>query len=209
MKSTFEYIAKALNERPEDSKFTLHDLKAQCKAYYQQTIPVGTMNTYMIKLIACGYINSTGVRGVYAIFKRIPEGYTSADIDAEWRKIVAEKDNKESALKVQIGGGHYKKYAYQPVEFAVDANLSYIHGAIIKYIVRYEDKNGVEDIKKVIHYCQLAIELKHAPKLRDYFYTYLHRFCVENKLSAIQAEVVKKTVISDYQSVINICKTLC
>lgn len=208
MKSTFEYIAQVLNERPEDSKFTLHDLKAQCKNYYQQVIPVGTFNTYMIKLIACGYVNSTGVRGVYSIFKRIPEGYTSADIDAEWKATLAEK-NPTTALDVQIGGNHYKKYAYQPIEFAVDANLSYIHGAIIKYIVRYEDKNGVEDIKKVIHYCELAIELKHTPKLKDFYYTYLHRFCVKNKLSALQAEVVKKTVVSDYKSIINICKTLC
>ena len=208
MKSTFEYIAQVLNERPEDSKFTLHDLKTQCKNYYQQVIPVGTFNTYMIKLIACGYVNSTGVRGVYSIFKRIPEGYTSADIDAEWKAIIAEK-KPTTALDVQIGGNHYKKYAYQPIEFAVDANLSYIHGAIIKYIVRYEDKNGVEDIKKVIHYCELAIELKHTPKLKDFYYTYLHRFCVKNKLSAIQAEVVKKTVVSDYKSIINICKTLC
>lgn len=208
MKSTFEYIAQVLNESPEDSKFTLHDLKTKCKNYYQQTIPVGTFNTYMVKLLACGYVNSTGIRGVYSVFKRIPEGYTSADIDAEWKSTLAEK-NSATALDTQIGGNHYKKYAYQPVQFAVDANLSYIHGAIIKYIVRYEDKNGMEDIKKVIHYCQLAMELKHTPKLKDFYYVYLHRFCTKNKLTAIQAEIVKKTVMSEYQSIINICKTLC
>jgi hypothetical protein len=25
-------------------------------------------------------------------------------------------------------------------------------------VVRYKDKNGIEDLKKIIHYCQLEIE---------------------------------------------------
>lgn len=65
----------------------------------------------------------------------------------------------ESSLDIQIGGNHYKKFAYQPVQFAVDMSLNFIQGNIVKYVSRYKDKNGVEDLRKVLHYAQLGIEL--------------------------------------------------
>jgi arsenate reductase-like glutaredoxin family protein len=36
--------------------------------------------------------------------------------------------------------------------------LSFFQGNVIKYVVRYKDKNGIEDIRKIIHYCELEIE---------------------------------------------------
>ena len=30
---------------------------------------------------------------------------------------------------------------------------------VIRYVVRYEDKNGIEDLEKIIHYCEMEIEL--------------------------------------------------
>jgi hypothetical protein len=36
--------------------------------------------------------------------------------------------------------------------------LSFFQGNVIKYVVRYKDKNGIEDLKKIIHYCELEIE---------------------------------------------------
>jgi len=37
--------------------------------------------------------------------------------------------------------------------------LNFIQGCIIKYICRFESKNGVEDLDKIIHYCELQKEL--------------------------------------------------
>ena len=65
----------------------------------------------------------------------------------------------ESALDVQIAGDHYKKQKIQPIEYITANNLGYIEGCIIKYITRHKDKNGVEDIDKIIHYCQLLKQL--------------------------------------------------
>lgn len=62
------------------------------------------------------------------------------------------------ALDVQVGGGHYKKYKIQPIEYIIANNIPYIEGNIIKYITRHKDKGGAEDIKKVIHYCNLILE---------------------------------------------------
>ena len=53
----------------------------------------------------------------------------------------------------QVGGQHYKRNVLnQPIHFIHDNDLSFNQGNVVKYISRYKDKNGVEDIKKVIHY---------------------------------------------------------
>tara|TARA_R100000482_G_C5032975_1_gene104902 strand:+ start:19 stop:303 length:285 start_codon:yes stop_codon:yes gene_type:complete len=66
----------------------------------------------------------------------------------------------ESALDKQVGGSHYKNFKIQPIEFITANNLSFIQASIIKYICRYDKKNGKEDIDKAIHYCELLKELK-------------------------------------------------
>jgi hypothetical protein len=65
----------------------------------------------------------------------------------------------ERATDKQIGGKHYKSYSIQPIEFIVANKLSFIQGCIIKYICRFENKNGIEDLKKIKHYCDLQIQL--------------------------------------------------
>ena len=55
----------------------------------------------------------------------------------------------------QIGGSHYKDFNIQPYEFISKNNLSFFQGNVIKYVCRYLNKNGIEDIEKIIHYCEL------------------------------------------------------
>jgi len=66
-----------------------------------------------------------------------------------------------SALDKQEGGGHYKELKIQPVEYIVANKLSFLEGNVVKYITRHKQKNGVEDIKKVIHYCELILQLEY------------------------------------------------
>ena len=64
----------------------------------------------------------------------------------------------------QEGGSHYK-LKIQPWTFITENNLSYFQGNIIKYAVRYQKKNGIEDLNKIKHYCDLEIEkIKNAKK---------------------------------------------
>ena len=73
--------------------------------------------------------------------------------------------NLETAKEKQIGGSHYKKHKIQPYTFITKNKLSFFQGNVIKYVCRYKDKNGIEDLKKIIHYCELEIEeLKDANK---------------------------------------------
>ena len=57
----------------------------------------------------------------------------------------------------QIGGSHYKFFDIQPYEFISRNKLSFFQGNVIKYVCRYQRKGGAEDIKKIVHYCQLEL----------------------------------------------------
>jgi len=57
----------------------------------------------------------------------------------------------------QIGGSHYKDFFIQPYEFIAKNDLSFFQGNVIKYVCRYQRKGGIEDLKKIVHYCQLEM----------------------------------------------------
>ena len=78
-----------------------------------------------------------------------------------WRPVVVDSKKVETALDTQIGGTHYKNCAIQPVEFITKNKLGFLEGCVIKRICRYEDKNGLEDLKKAKHEIDLLIELKY------------------------------------------------
>lgn len=65
-----------------------------------------------------------------------------------------------SALTKQEGGSHYAT-AIQPIEYIHANKLDYLQGNVVKYITRHKSKNGAEDIRKAIHYCELLLELEY------------------------------------------------
>lgn len=70
----------------------------------------------------------------------------------------AEMDNEAfptNALKKQVGGNHYSKLAIQPVDYIVKNNLGFLEGNVVKYITRWREKGGLQDLDKVIHYVEL------------------------------------------------------
>ena len=69
-----------------------------------------------------------------------------------------------SALNEQAGGSHYKDLTIQPVEYIYNNQLPYLEGNVVKYVTRHKSKNGAEDIRKAIHYCQLILELEYGEK---------------------------------------------
>jgi hypothetical protein len=66
-----------------------------------------------------------------------------------------------AALDVQEGGQHYKSKAIQPIVYIHANKLGFCEGNVVKYITRHKEKNGAEDIRKVIHYCELLLELEY------------------------------------------------
>ena len=62
------------------------------------------------------------------------------------------------SFKKQVGGNHYKNYKIQPVEFIIKNNIGFVEGNIIKYILRFKEKGGAEDLEKAKHYIELLID---------------------------------------------------
>ena len=62
------------------------------------------------------------------------------------------------SIKRQVGGNHYNKYEIQPIDFIMANNLDWCEANAVKYITRWKDKNGVEDLRKAIHYLEILIQ---------------------------------------------------
>lgn len=62
-------------------------------------------------------------------------------------------------MKLQQGGDHYKGVppGYQPIEIAETLGLSATEFSVLKYLLRYKKKNGLEDLKKMMHFGQMLI----------------------------------------------------
>ena len=67
-------------------------------------------------------------------------------------------------LDKQEGGTHYKDHAIQPIEYIHANKLGFIEGNVVKYITRHASKGGAEDVRKVIHYCELLLQLQYGEK---------------------------------------------
>jgi len=95
---------------------------------------------------------------------------TEADI--AWRDYVREKEEafakqreaaiakEASTLTRQVGGDHYKKQGATMQPWAIiDAwGLDFYAGNVLKYLLRHQYKDGVEDLKKARHYLDRMIE---------------------------------------------------
>ena len=64
-------------------------------------------------------------------------------------------NKKYNPLVVQQSGNHYKNGEIQPIEYSERNNLSMCQGNIVKYITRHKEKNGIDDLAKVVHYALL------------------------------------------------------
>lgn len=65
---------------------------------------------------------------------------------------------------LKVGPPHYSKYAIEPAEFIAKNKLDYFQGNVIKYILRFRDKDGKEDLIKIKHYVDMLIENEYADK---------------------------------------------
>lgn len=96
---------------------------------------------------------------------------------AEWRAALSTVNQAEDVVReklaeagvalpaardTQVGGEHYKKLALQPWDIWEALDLGAFEGSIIKYVLRYKDKNGVEDLKKARHTLDRLIEIVEA-----------------------------------------------
>ena len=69
--------------------------------------------------------------------------------------------DKKLANDTQHGGTHYKQFkGCEPWDVITNWKLGYLDGTALKYIARWRDKGGIEDLKKAIHFLQKTIEVE-------------------------------------------------
>ena len=69
-----------------------------------------------------------------------------------------------SATDTQIGGNHYTKLAIQPMRYSMENGLDALQHTVIKYVTRFRDKNGIEDLEKAKHCIDMLIEFERGKK---------------------------------------------
>lgn len=100
-------------------------------------------------------LDSTSALGLYYCI--LEEDFRNFQMQELTFEEFKQKYMKET-LTTQVGGSHYQNYAIQPIEFIVKNNIPFLEANVIKYVVRYKDKNGLEDLKKAKHYLEMLIE---------------------------------------------------
>ena len=55
---------------------------------------------------------------------------------------------------------HYKQWPMEPWTFIMLNNLPFSEGSIIKYVMRWRKKNGIEDLQKARRILDMMIELE-------------------------------------------------
>ena len=83
-------------------------------------------------------------------FRKAREAAKLADLSAGM-------EDSGDTLSRQVGGTHYKK-GVQPWTIAMDWGLDPWSQNVVKYILRFPYKNGVEDLEKIKHYLDFLIE---------------------------------------------------
>ena len=72
----------------------------------------------------------------------------------------AKVEKQPTANKEQFGGNHYKTLAIQPWDYIIANNLGFLEGNVIKYVTRWKDKEGVQDLQKARHFLDKLIEVQ-------------------------------------------------
>jgi hypothetical protein len=79
-------------------------------------------------------------------------------------------ENEVSHVKsTQVGGDHYQKGALQPWDIFLAWDLDPWTANVVKYILRYPHKNGIEDLRKAKHYIDFLIS--HYDEVKEKYYT--------------------------------------
>lgn len=61
-------------------------------------------------------------------------------------------------VKNNIKPSYYHKGNIDTIKFCLENDLDFLQGNIVKYVVRYKEKNGIEDLNKAMEYLKRLIE---------------------------------------------------
>ena len=103
------------------------------------------------------------------------------------------------ANSYQVGGRHYKT-AYEHWDLVVNVAMGYIEGNATKYIARWRQKGGLNDLQKALHYVNKLIERKTEALLtrrvnnilgKEWVLCEVNRFCEINRLAGPERRIIE------------------
>ena len=95
----------------------------------------------------------------------------------------------------QIGGEHYKAQ-YQHWDYVTDLKLPYMLAQLTRYVLRWKKKNGLEDVRKAIHYNQK--EREHLMERKKQYQTLTKALCEANNIGEHERLVLE--MVADYHA---------
>lgn len=72
-----------------------------------------------------------------------------------------------SANDKQIAGSHYQRGSLQHWDICAGFRIGYLESCATKYLIRWRDKNGLEDLYKSDHFLEKLIEMVDVGAIRS------------------------------------------
>jgi len=94
----------------------------------------------------------------------LKEYYNVDDMKDWWNLDLTEMDKLEDDSKIKPQ--HYKSNN-DVIQFCLDNKLSFCEANVVKYVVRWKKKNGIEDLKKAIEYINRLIKYEQRKLLKE------------------------------------------
>ncbi len=66
---------------------------------------------------------------------------------------------KSALLNNAHNSKHYKNFKIEPLQYIEENKLGFHEGNIVKYVSRWREKDGLDDLRKALFYIQRLIEL--------------------------------------------------
>lgn len=238
-----EFFKKVVDERP-DKTFTTMEFKTFIDNKVSSGLAdfsggQQTSLVYLSQLSKTNFVERI-ITGTYKIKDTIPDDLTyyefysmyktcvnthrialkekerTEELERNTEALLKADEKGESMLDVQIGGTHYKTLQMQPLELIVPLGIEFIPGCIVKYVSRYKNKNGIEDIKKCVHYAQLAMQLesKRLPGVKTKksksktLAEFVDRYCALNNITGYEQFIINYAVLNKWEKVLYGCNKL-
>lgn len=69
-----------------------------------------------------------------------------------------DEDVTSNSFIEQEKDAHYHKCKIEPIDYILANNLGFCEGNVVKYITRYKDKGGIDDLRKIKVYVDYLID---------------------------------------------------
>lgn len=103
--------------------------------------------------ISCPVCVGSGIRNTF-----LAAGFWGERVPDKSDEQLAKPDAGKPRLSDAVQPSHYSRFKIQPIDFCSVNKIDFLAGNIIKYVCRYDAKNGLEDLEKAKTYLEKLIE---------------------------------------------------